>query len=145
MSIQIDWQAFTPISLVGGLMLGVATVILLLGIGRIAGISGIFSNLLKPKRVEMWQVLFIAGLVISPLLYKLVRPLPDVEVSTSLPLLIVAGLLVGFGTRLGSGCTSGHGICGNARLSPRSMAATVTFMLFGIVTVYLGRHVLGLI
>ena len=126
-------------------MLGVATVILLLGIGRIAGISGIFSSLLKPKRVEMWQVLFIAGLVISPLLYKLVRPLPDVEVSTSLPLLIVAGLLVGFGTRLGSGCTSGHGICGNARLSPRSMAATVTFMLFGIVTVYIGRHVLGLI
>ena len=145
MSMQIDWQAFTPISLVGGLMLGVATVILLLGIGRIAGISGIFSSLLKPKRVEMWQVLFIAGLVISPLLYKLVRPLPDVEVSTSLPLLIVAGLLVGFGTRLGSGCTSGHGICGNARLSPRSMAATVTFMLFGIVTVYLGRHVLGFI
>lgn len=145
MSIQIDWQAFTPISLVGGLMLGVATVILLLGIGRIAGISGIFSSLLKPKRVEIWQVLFIAGLVISPLLYKLVRPLPDVEVSTSLPLLIVAGLLVGFGTRLGSGCTSGHGICGNARLSPRSMAATVTFMLFGIVTVYLGRHVLGFI
>ena len=145
MSIQIDWQAFTPISLVGGLMLGVATVILLLGIGRIAGISGIFSSLLKPKRVEIWQVLFIAGLIISPLLYKLVRPLPDVEVSTSLPLLIVAGLLVGFGTRLGSGCTSGHGICGNARLSPRSMAATVTFMLFGIVTVYLGRHVLGFI
>ena len=145
MSIQIDWQAFTPISLVGGLMLGVATVILLLGIGRIAGISGIFSSLLKPKRVEIWQVLFIAGLIISPLLYRLVNPLPDIEVSTSIPLLIAAGLLVGFGTRLGSGCTSGHGICGNARLSPRSMAATVTFMLFGIVTVYLGRHVLGLI
>lgn len=145
MSIQIDWQAFTPISLVGGLMLGVATVILLLGIGRIAGISGIFSSLLKPKRVEMWQVLFIAGLVISPLLYRLVNPLPVIEVSTSIPLLIGAGLLVGFGTRLGSGCTSGHGICGNARLSPRSMAATVTFMLFGIVTVYVGHHVLGLI
>lgn len=145
MSIQIDWQAFTPISLVGGLMLGVATVILLLGIGRIAGISGIFSSLLKPKRVEIWQVLFIAGLIISPLLYRLVNPLPVIEVSTSIPLLIAAGLLVGFGTRLGSGCTSGHGICGNARLSPRSMAATVTFMLFGIVTVYLGRHVLGLI
>ncbi len=145
MSIQIDWQAFTPISLVGGLMLGVATVILLLGIGRIAGISGIFSSLLKPKRVEMWQVSFIVGLVVSPLLYKLARPLPDVEVSTSLPLLIAAGLLVGFGTRLGSGCTSGHGICGNARLSPRSMAATVTFMFFGIVTVYIGRHVLGLL
>jgi hypothetical protein len=145
MSIQIDWQAFTPISLIGGLMLGVATVILLLGIGRIAGISGIFSSLLKPKRVEMWQVLFILGLVVSPMLYKLARPLPDVDISTSLPLLIVAGLLVGFGTRLGSGCTSGHGICGNARLSPRSLAATVTFMLFGIVTVYIGRHVLGLL
>ena len=145
MSIQIDWQAFTPISLVGGLMLGVATVILLLGIGRIAGISGIVSSVLKPKNIEMWQVLFIAGLIISPLLYSLARPLPDIEITTSLPLLIGAGLLVGFGTRFGSGCTSGHGICGNARLSPRSMAATVTFMLFGIVTVYLGRHVLGLI
>ena len=145
MSIQIDWQAFTPISLVGGLMLGVATVILLLGIGRIAGISGIFSSLLKPKSVEMWQILFILGLVISPVLYRLARPLPNVEISTSLPLLIAAGLLVGFGTRLGSGCTSGHGICGNARLSPRSLAATVTFMLLGIVTVYIGRHVLGLL
>lgn len=144
MSIQIDWQAFTPISLVGGLMLGVATAILLLGIGRIAGISGIFSSLLKPKRVEMWQVLFIAGLIVSPLLYRLVKPLPVLDISTSIPLLIAAGLLVGFGTRLGSGCTSGHGICGNARLSPRSMAATVTFMLFGALTVYVGRHVLGI-
>lgn len=126
-------------------MLGVATAILLLGIGRIAGISGIFSSLLKPKRVEMWQVLFIAGLIVSPLLYRLVKPLPVLDISTSIPLLIAAGLLVGFGTRLGSGCTSGHGICGNARLSPRSMAATVTFMLFGILTVYIGRHVLGLI
>ena len=145
MSIQIEWQAFTPISLVGGLMLGVATVILLLGIGRIAGISGIVSSVLKPKNIEMWQVLFIAGLIVSPLLYRLVKPLPVLDISTSIPLLIAAGLLVGFGTRLGSGCTSGHGICGNARLSPRSMAATVTFMLFGILTVYIGRHVLGLI
>lgn len=93
----------------------------------------------------MWQVLFIAGLIVSPLLYRLVKPLPVLDISTSIPLLIAAGLLVGFGTRLGSGCTSGHGICGNARLSPRSMAATVTFMLFGILTVYIGRHVLGLI
>jgi len=145
MNIQIDWQAFTPISLVGGLILGMATVILLLGIGRIAGISGIFSSLLKPKRVEMWQVLFIVGLIVSPILYSIVRPLPDVAISSSLPLLIGAGLLVGFGTRLGSGCTSGHGICGNARLSPRSMTATVTFMFFGIVTVYIGRQILGLI
>ena len=145
MSIQIDWQAFTPISLVGGLMLGVATVVLLLGIGRIAGISGIAASLLKPKKVELWQVLFILGLIISPLLYQLFATLPTMEVTDSLPLLIAAGLIVGFGTRLGSGCTSGHGICGNARLSPRSMAATVTFMFFGIVTVYIGRQVLGLI
>lgn len=145
MTIQIDWQAFTPISLVGGLMLGVATVILLLGIGRIAGISGIAANLFKPKQVEVWQILFILGLIVAPLLYQLVLPLPAVQVSSSIPLLIIAGLLVGFGTRLGSGCTSGHGICGNARLSPRSMAATVTFMLFGIITVFIGRQVLGLI
>lgn len=145
MSIQIDWQAFTPISLAGGMMLGVATVILLLGIGRIAGISGIAASLLKPKGVEVWQILFIVGLVVAPLLYQLVLPLPDIEVSTSVPLLIAAGLLVGFGTRLGSGCTSGHGICGNARLSPRSLAATVTFILFGMITVYIGRHVLGVI
>ena len=145
MSIQIDWLAFTPISLIGGLLLGTSTVILLLGIGRIAGISGIVSSVLKPKNIEMWQVLFIAGLIVSPLLYSLARPLPVIEITTSIPLLIAAGLLVGFGTRLGSGCTSGHGICGNARLSPRSMAATVTFMLFGILTVYIGRHVSGLI
>ena len=145
MSIQIDWLAFTPISLVGGLLLGLSTVVLLLGIGRIAGISGIFSSLLKPKDIEVWQVLFILGLIVSPLLYSLVRPLPDIEITTSLPLLIGAGILVGFGTRLGSGCTSGDGICGNARLSPRSLAATVTFMLFGIITVYVGRHVLGMI
>lgn len=145
MSIQIDWQAFTPISLAGGLIIGAATVLLLLGIGRIAGISGIASSLLKPKKVELWQVLFVAGLVISPLLYQLVTPLPPLEITSSIPLLVGAGLLVGFGTRLGSGCTSGHGICGNARLSPRSMAATVTFMLFGILTVYMGRHLLGAI
>ena len=145
MSIQVDWQAFTPISLVGGVIIGAATVILLLGIGRVAGISGIASSLLKPKRVEAWQVLFVLGLIVAPLLYQLVAPLAQVKVTSSLPLLIGAGLLVGFGTRLGSGCTSGHGICGNARLSPRSMAATVTFILFGIITVYIGRQVFGLI
>ncbi len=145
MSIQIDWQVFTPISLVGGLMIGVATVILLLGIGRVAGISGVAASLLKPKQVEGWQVLFVLGLIISPLLYQIITPLPIVQITSSLPLLIGAGLLVGFGTRLGSGCTSGHGICGNARLSPRSLAATVTFMACGIATVYIGRHVLGLI
>ena len=145
MNIQIDWQVFTPISLVGGLILGVATVILLLGIGRIAGISGIASSLLQPKKVELWQVLFIIGLIISPLLYQLFATLPTMEVTDSLPLLIAAGLIVGFGTRLGSGCTSGHGICGNARLSPRSMAATLTFIGFGILTVYIGRQLLSVL
>lgn len=145
MNIQIDWQVFTPISLVGGLILGVATVILLLGIGRIAGISGIASSLLQPKKVELWQVLFIIGLIISPLLYQLFATLPTMEVTDSLPLLIAAGLIVGFGTRLGSGCTSGHGICGNARLSPRSMVATITFIGFGILTVYVGRQLLGVL
>ena len=145
MDIQIDWQAFTPISLVGGVIIGIATVILLLGIGRVAGISGIAASLLKPKRVERWQVLFVLGLIISPLLYQLAASLPIVQVTSSLPLLIGAGLLVGFGTRLGSGCTSGHGICGNARLSPRSMAATATFMGFGIATVFIGRQVLSII
>ncbi len=145
MSIHIDWQAFTPISLVGGIIIGVATVVLLLGIGRIAGISGISASLLKPKRVERWQVLFVLGLIVAPLLYQLVLPLPQVQMSRSVPLLIVAGLLVGFGTRLGSGCTSGHGICGNARFSLRSIVATVIFMLIGILTVYIGRHILGLI
>lgn len=145
MSIQIDWQAFTPISLAGGLIIGAATILLLLGIGRIAGISGIASSLLKPKKVELWQVLFILGLIISPLLYQLFAKLPTMEVTDSLPLLIAAGLIVGFGTRLGSGCTSGHGICGNARLSPRSMAATLTFIGFGILTVYIGRQLLSVL
>ena len=141
--IQIDWQAFTPISLVGGLIIGIATVLLLLGMGRIAGISGITANLLKPKQVAGWQILFVLGLLLSPLCYALFQPLPEVTVTSSVWLLIVAGLLVGFGTRLGSGCTSGHGICGNARLSPRSLVATVTFMLLGILTVTLIRHGLG--
>ena len=145
MSIQIDWQAFTPISLAGGVIIGVATVILLLGMGRVAGISGIAASLLRPKRVELWQVLFVLGLIISPLLYQLAAPLPVVQVTSSLPLLIGAGLLVGFGTRLGSGCTSGHGICGNARFSPRSLVATVTFIGFGVITIYIGRHLMGLI
>ncbi|GAA0307878.1 YeeE/YedE family protein [Psychrobacter aestuarii] len=143
--IQIDWQAFTPLSLVGGVVIGIATVLLLLGMGRVAGISGITASLLKPKRVELWQVLFVLGLFLSPWWYALSMPLPEVTVTDSVWLLIVAGLLVGFGTRLGSGCTSGHGICGNARLSPRSMVATLTFMLLGILTVTVMRHGLGML
>ncbi len=140
--VSIDWQAFTAFSFVGGLVIGVATVLLLLGIGRIAGISGIVGSLLTPKTSEAWQWLFFVGLLVSPLLYRLFVPLPAIEVTSSVPLLVVAGLLVGFGTRLGSGCTSGHGICGNARLSLRSMVATISFMLTGMLTVFIIRHLL---
>lgn len=144
MLLTIDWQAFTPMSLVGGLIIGAATVLLLLGIGRIAGISGIVASLLKPSQVQSWQWLFVLGLLLSPWLYQLFAPLPSVTVTQSTVLLLVAGLLVGVGTRMGSGCTSGHGICGNARLSPRSMTATVTFMLTGMLTVYVMRHLVGI-
>lgn len=143
--ISIDWQAFTPMSLVGGMVIGIASVILLLGNGRIAGISGIVGRLLKPSSSEAWQWLFVLGLLVSPFIYGLFATLPKVEVTSSVPVLIIAGLLVGFGTRLGSGCTSGHGICGNARLSPRSIVATLTFMAAGFVTVFVFRHVLSLI
>ncbi len=142
---SIDWQAFTAISFVGGLLIGVATVLLLLGIGKIAGVSGIVANLLSSKKSQAWQCLFVLGLVISPLVYQLFATLPPTEVTSSVLLLIIAGLLVGFGTRLGSGCTSGHGVCGNARLSPRSMVATITFMLAGMITVFIFRHLLALI
>ncbi len=137
---SIDWQAFTAISFVGGVFIGIATILLLLGIGKIAGISGIVGNLLSTKTSNPWQWLFVVGLIISPLVYQLFFTLPPIEVTSSIPLLIIAGLLVGFGTRLGSGCTSGHGICGNARLSPRSMLATVSFMFAGMVTVFIARH-----
>ncbi len=142
---SVDWQAFTAISFVGGLLIGIATVLLLLGIGKIAGVSGIVSKLLSAKQSEPWQWLFVFGLLISPLIYQLFATLPPIEVTSSVPLLVIAGLLVGFGTRLGSGCTSGHGICGNARSSPRSMLATVIFMIAGMITVVIFRHLLALI
>ncbi len=140
--LSIDWQAFTPISFVGGIVIGIATIILLFGNGRIAGISGIVSSVLKPKQTEGWQWLFVLGLLLSPAVYGLFFSLPKMEVTNSTPLLIIAGLMVGFGTRLGSGCTSGHGICGNARLSPRSIVATLVFMATGMLTVFIMRHVL---
>ena len=141
---MMDWQAFTPISFLGGLIIGVAASLLLTGIGRIAGVSGITASVIRVKSVEPWQVLFLIGLIISPLIYQLIAPLPTVEVTSSVPLLIVAGLLVGFGTQLGSGCTSGHGICGLARFSKRSLVAVITFMATGIITVTLLRQVFGL-
>jgi uncharacterized membrane protein YedE/YeeE len=138
----IDWIHFTPwTSLVGGLLIGVSATLLLFFNGKIAGISGIVGGLFRPFNGDIgWRLTFIVGMVCAPLVYGLAMPLPDVSVDTSMPTLIVAGLLVGIGARYGSGCTSGHGICGLSRRSPRSMVATLAFMFAGFVTVYLVRH-----
>lgn len=121
----------------GGLLIGASAALLLLGNGRVAGISGILGNVLQrpssPAHLERW--LFLVGLLVAPLFYWPFAPLPALEMTTSIPLIVVAGLLVGFGVRMGSGCTSGHGVCGTARLSRRSIAAMITFMATGIATV----------
>lgn len=141
----IDWNHFTPwVSLAGGLMIGLATALFLLFNGRIAGISGIVGGLLNPARGDVaWRIAFVAGLVISPLVFALAVPLPQVQIEASYPVLVIAGLLVGIGTRYGSGCTSGHGVCGLSRRSPRSLVATVAFMFAGFVTMYIVRHLIG--
>jgi len=126
----------------GGMLIGLAAVLLLALNGRIAGVSGILSGAVTaPDRFDRsWRLLFILGLLAGAALYRFFSGALPVQIETSMPTLVVAGLLVGFGTRLGSGCTSGHGVCGLARLSPRSLAATITFMVFGMLTVYLTRH-----
>lgn len=137
---------FTPISaLVGGLLIGSAAALMLLLKGRIAGISGILGGLLHPSKGDAsWRALFLVGMLSAPLGYLLwTGHLPQITATTSYRTLVVAGLLVGFGTRLGSGCTSGHGVCGLARRSSRSIYATLTFMLAGAVTVFVTRHLLG--
>lgn len=132
----IDSAAFTPVSAaLGGLMIGIAVAVLLLFNGRIAGISGIFANMLTKQ--SGWRVAFIAGLAGAPWIYMLFAGQPDVVITADYPLLIAAGLLVGFGTQLGNGCTSGHGICGMARLSKRSFAAVAVFMVSAFLTVWL--------
>ncbi|SFM56552.1 YeeE/YedE family protein [Marinobacter zhejiangensis] len=143
--IEIDWNSFTPgTALAGGLMIGVAATLLLLANGRIAGISGILGTLLRPTRGDIgWRVAFLAGLIGAPSLWLLAGDLPPIQIDASYPMLIVAGLIVGVGTRYGSGCTSGHGVCGISRLSPRSLVATLTFMAAGFATVYLIRHIIG--
>ena len=140
---MIDWPAFTPLSaFAGGLLIGVATALLLLLNGRIAGISGILGELLHPRRNDIaWRLLFIAGLIISPLVYQLFHALPDAAITASTGTIVIAGLLVGIGTRYASGCTSGHGICGISRLSPRSIVATLVFMLSAGITVFIARHI----
>jgi uncharacterized membrane protein YedE/YeeE len=137
---------FTPLSAVlGGAIIGLSALILIVFDGRIAGISGILGNLLSPRPGELaWRVAFLAGLVAAPALYAAAGGhLPPLSVTSSVPLLLAGGFLVGFGTRLGSGCTSGHGVCGMARLSPRSISATLTFMAAAIITVFVMRHVVG--
>lgn len=132
------------LSLAGGVLIGLAAVLLMATLGRIAGISGIASSLLSGVRDWSWRTAFVAGLVISPLLLWLVRGESGIGVpQVSWPWMALAGLLVGFGTRLGSGCTSGHGVCGIARLSPRSFAATIVFVALGMATVGVVRHWLG--
>ncbi|SFX95938.1 hypothetical protein SAMN03097694_3957 [Janthinobacterium lividum] len=138
----IDWQHFTPwASLAGGMLIGLAAALLILFNGRIAGISGIVGGLLRPHSGDLgWRIAFLAGLIGTPLLYQLWQALPPVQIDAGTPALIVAGLLVGVGVRYGAGCTSGHGVCGLSRLSPRSLAATCVFMAAGFLTVYLLRH-----
>ncbi|WP_426112876.1 YeeE/YedE family protein [Massilia sp. PWRC2] len=143
---NIDWAHFTPWSaLAGGVLVGLAAALLVLLNGRIAGISGILGGLLSWPRTpgdRAWRLAFLAGLISAPLVYSLRAPLPIVTIEAGPLTLVVAGLLVGVGTRYGAGCTSGHGVCGLSRLSPRSLVATVAFMAAGFATVFVGRHLL---
>lgn len=142
---SIDWNAFTPWSaLAGGLLIGIAAGLFALLNGRIAGISGIVGGLLRAVRGDVaWRVAFLAGLLAAPLLYSLADAPPVPRIDAGYGALVLAGLLVGLGTRYGSGCTSGHGVCGLSRLSPRSLAATGTFMAAGFATVFVIRHLLA--
>ena len=143
---SIAWNEFTPWSaLAGGMMIGLAAAMFVLLNGRIAGISGVVGGLLKPVEGDVaWRAAFVLGLVGAPWVYTLFAALPQPRIDASFGALVIAGLLVGVGTRYGSGCTSGHGVCGLARLSPRSLVATVTFMAAGFATVFVSRHVLGI-
>jgi uncharacterized membrane protein YedE/YeeE len=141
----IDWNAFTPWSaLGGGLLIGIGVAMLLLVDGRIAGISGVVGGLLRPRAGDVgWRIAFVAGLVVAPLVAALAGQSMVPNIDASFVIVALAGVAVGIGTRYGAGCTSGHGICGVARLSPRSLVATATFMAAGFATVFIVRHVLG--
>ncbi|HUH39591.1 MAG TPA: YeeE/YedE family protein [Castellaniella sp.] len=143
---MIDWINFTPWSaLLGGILIGLSAGLYLLFNGRIAGISGILGGLLRPQATDVaWRLAFLAGLIATPSLFWLYGHPQIIPIDTGYGGLVLAGLLVGVGTRLGSGCTSGHGVCGLSRLSPRSMVATATFMAAGFATVYVIRHIAGL-
>jgi uncharacterized membrane protein YedE/YeeE len=130
-------------SLIGGSIIGIAVSLLLLFNGKVLGVSGILGELFNnPLSKNYWRLFFVLGLLISPLIYSIFHPIPNIEITSNKLLIIVGGLLVGFGSRLGSGCTSGHGVCGLARLSVRSFIATMTFMFFGFVTVFVLQKVL---
>ena len=139
----IDWNHFTPwASLAGGILLGLASAIFILVNGRILGISGIVGGLLRPKAGDTgWRIAFVLGMLAAPLLYLLVAGPVPATIDAGWGAVVLAGLLVGVGTRYGSGCTSGHGVCGLSRLSPRSLAATLAFMGAGFAIVFLLRHV----
>lgn len=141
----IDWNHFTPwTALAGGALLGLASALFILLNGRILGISGILGGLLRPKAGDIgWRLAFVLGMLVAPAIYLLLAGPMQPRIDASWFMVILAGLLVGVGTRYGSGCTSGHGICGLSRMSPRSLVATATFMAAGFVTVFLLRHVLG--
>ncbi|WP_373975601.1 YeeE/YedE thiosulfate transporter family protein [Chitinibacter sp. SCUT-21] len=140
---QIDLANFTPLaSLLGGALIGLAAGLLVLLAGRIAGIAGIIGGLISGAKDRSWRILFMLGLLVSPLAWSLVAPLPELKMVTSPFGLIVAGLLVGIGTRYANGCTSGHGICGLSRLSLRSLAAVLSFMATGFVTVFIIKHLI---
>ena len=141
----IDWEHFTRwTSLLGGILVGLAAALLLLANGRVAGISGILGGLLRPAHGDIsWRGAFLLGLFAAPLVWLAFGTMPPAQIDHSTLLLTVSGLLVGIGTRFGSGCTSGHGVCGIARLSPRSGMATLCFLAAGFVTVFLMRHVIG--
>lgn len=131
----IDMASFTPWSaLFGGLLIGLASAILIVGIGKIMGMSGILKSSLASLPKFSWQLMFVIGMAITTWLYSLFIGFPELEMGQPLWKIIAAGLLVGFGTRLGSGCTSGHGICGISRLSGRSITATILFLFSGVVT-----------
>ncbi|MBC7377601.1 MAG: YeeE/YedE family protein [Burkholderiaceae bacterium] len=138
----IDWTHFTPwASLAGGIILGLASALFILFNGRILGISGILGGLLRPARGDTaWRLTFLLGLLVAPLLYLMFAGPLSPRIDAGWGVVVLAGLLVGVGTRLGSGCTSGHGVCGLSRLSPRSLVATLSFMGAGFITVFLMRH-----
>ncbi len=146
----IAWDSFTPwASLIGGLLIGLATALFLIGNGRIAGIAGIVASPLRAitsgrsLRPEGTRLLFILGLLLAPWLWQLAAPLPTVSVDVGTAGLVVAGLLVGVGVRMGNGCTSGHGVCGLSRLSLRSLANVLAFMGAGFATVFVLRHLIA--